>query len=139
MQTISLADILEKGSGDASGYDFCETCGRSQEQPYDWTIYQYVNGTCDLCGDAMRTAEIVGEILDAKRRDPWYAELRENIRANGMTTPVFLPHDVYNGHHRIAVAADLGMSVIPYTTSALAYSAAEMESDWEEGSEDYGY
>lgn len=134
MQTISLDKILTMSSNDAFGYAFCEDCGNSQERIHFATNY------CELCGEVMRPALTVGEVIGAKKRDPWYGNLLDSIKANGIDTPVYIScANVYNGHHRIAVASDLGITDIPCTDNSQEYCDAEMDSDWDEGSEELGY
>lgn len=61
-------------------------------------------------GDEVRYA------LDNKRADYGYVKLRENIRQNGMETPVLVYDDtIENGYHRVAVAVDLGWTHVPVT------------------------
>lgn len=139
MQTISLADILEKDSGDACSYNYCDTDGYSSLREWDYFSRDYADGVCELCGGDMRVATIVGEIMGAKARDGQFAALVESIREHGFQTPILMPGSVMNGHHRIAAAVALGITEIPYTGNGDEYYYAEEKSDWNEGSEDLGY
>lgn len=139
MQTISLADILEKDSGDACAYDYCDTDGYSSLREWDYSAGDYAEGVCPLCGGAMRVATIVGEIMGAKARDGQFDALVDSIREHGFQTPILMCTSVMNGHHRIAAAVALGITEIPYTNSGEEYSCAEEKSDWDEGSKELGY
>ena len=62
----------------------------------------------------------VADTLPAKRKDPEYAGLLDDIRANGMTVPLFIrTHNgepwLADGHHRVAAAQDLGIDVLVWT------------------------
>lgn len=61
----------------------------------------------------------VSAILADKRLDPWYPALVEDIRVNGLRTPVWIHEgEVNDGCHRIAAAQDLGMTYLPCTDEA---------------------
>jgi hypothetical protein len=54
-------------------------------------------------------------------KDMSYSDIRENMRRNGQTVPICIADDyegfpmVYNGHHRIALAVELGWTEMYYT------------------------
>jgi hypothetical protein len=57
----------------------------------------------------------VRDVLDHKRHSEHYAELLEEIRRDGMALPVMIRTFegqpwLVDGHHRVAVALDLGMT-----------------------------
>lgn len=70
-----------------------------------------------------RGVETVAEVLEDKRHDESYAYLLVEIRENGLTEPIVINFGcVCDGHHRIAVAVDLGITEIPFTDDVEAFS-----------------
>jgi ParB-like chromosome segregation protein Spo0J len=66
----------------------------------------------------------VADVLDRKRRSPHYPRLLEEIRRDGITVPVTIDHsgaypELTEGHHRIAAAVDLGLTVVPWSSVPL--------------------
>lgn len=66
----------------------------------------------------------VADVLDRKRQSPHYPRLLEEIRRDGITIPVVIDHsgrypELTEGHHRIAAAVDLGLSVVPWSSVPL--------------------
>jgi len=63
----------------------------------------------------------VADALDDKRTSPHYQDLLEDIRRRGITTPVLIRYtsggnrSLVEGHHRITVAVDAGLSYVPWT------------------------
>lgn len=62
----------------------------------------------------------VADTLLAKRENPEYAGLLADIRANGITVPLFIRTRngvpwLADGHHRVAAAQDLGITVLVWT------------------------
>jgi hypothetical protein len=124
---MDLADILGMPSGDAFCYGMCVECGTTMSNR------RKAAQKC-LCGSVpyyLREARTVGQILAAKREDDGYKRLREDIRQNGMDVPVLLYRTkkgrvrVQNGNHRLAAAAELGITVIPIT-----YEQETQTEDW---------
>lgn len=71
--------------------------------------------------DCAVDGETVADTLPAKRRSPHYPGLLTEIARDGITVPVVIRRDpagnpwLMEGHHRVAAAVDLGMSVVPWT------------------------
>lgn len=56
----------------------------------------------------------VKDCLASKRRDPGYPALVENLRREGFTIPLSVyDGKLFDGHHRVAAAEDLGIISIP--------------------------
>lgn len=117
MGTIKLWQVMEMTSADAEAYGYCPACE---------TVSFLVHHTdCHFCGGETEACNTVGDILEAKRRSPFYRKLYENVKKNGLTCPIYISDNngnrlVCNGHHRIAVCEDLGYKEIEYTSDILA-------------------
>jgi hypothetical protein len=63
----------------------------------------------------------VHDALDDKRSSPHYQDLLADIRRRGIITPVLIRYtsggnrSLVEGHHRITVAVDAGLTVVPWT------------------------
>lgn len=62
----------------------------------------------------------VRDVLDSKRQNPDYLALLEDVRKNGITIPLFIRTQngtpwLADGHHRVAIALDLGIDMVPWT------------------------
>lgn len=70
--------------------------------------------SCDLEGQI--GLYDVADILPTKRADEGYDRLVASIRKHGIAVPVLVVDGcVMEGHHRIAAAVDLGLTVVPWT------------------------
>jgi hypothetical protein len=70
-----------------------------------------------------RGVDTVADVLDEKRHDDSYARLLVEIRENGLTEPIVINFGcVCDGHHRIAVCVDLGITEILFTDDIEAFS-----------------
>lgn len=80
-----------------------------------------------------------GTLLEYKREDPNYEDVRDSIRDRGWARPVCAQFDgtryVFgDGHHRLAAAVELGLTHIPvqlmkYSFSS-PYTAADAHNTW---------
>jgi hypothetical protein len=65
--------------------------------------------------------DTVGGTLENKRQDLGYDRLREDMRTRGITCPILVTDNSFcgnscgNGHHRVAVAEELGWTHLPVT------------------------
>ena len=84
-----------------------------------------------LSVDAQDTDEgdglYVRDVLATKRASGHYSELLDEVRANGMELPIMIREFRGNpwltdGHHRVAVAVDLGMTHLVWTDMPLDVS-----------------
>lgn len=120
----SLSDVLEADSSDAAIFKLCVGCGASQDE---YNESYRCHSWCRLTVPEFRGGLTVGEICEAKRRDPGYPRLRAAIAEEGFTTLIGSRIRsggrlyVFNGHHRIAAAAELGITEIPSTSSSSYY------------------
>lgn len=63
----------------------------------------------------------VHDALDNKRTSPHYQDLLDDIRRRGIITPVLIRYtsvgnrSLVEGHHRITVAVDAGLTCVPWT------------------------
>jgi hypothetical protein len=114
-----IRDITAYESSDMGWYAFvkCSYCGTVFSETEEGSCY------CDADEDEYEykepsLPEIWDAILDIKRQDNHYEDLKEYIREVGFTQPVRVRkmkagYFLIDGHHRIAVAIDLGISCIP--------------------------
>lgn len=133
---MDLSEILEMWSGDAGGWRRCSSCG-SQGLRWrvrdEWKCFEW----CARPSLSTERCRTVGDILNGKRTDPGYNRLRMLIQTQGFTSLVMIDKcfddedntykpKVRNGHHRIAVAAELGITQIPYTDDWSYYPGVEV-------------
>lgn len=70
-----------------------------------------------------RGVETVGDVLDDKRHDASYRHLLREVRSGGDIEPIVITFGcVCDGHHRIAVYVDLGITEIPFTDDIEAFA-----------------
>jgi hypothetical protein len=92
---LPLSDLLEMNACDAIGGDYY--------MPDDPEMLDF------------RAAAVLAD----KRKDTWYPALVEDIRVNGLRTPIWIHNgEINDGLHRIAAAQDLGIAQIPCTDEA---------------------
>jgi hypothetical protein len=105
-----------------------ESCSYERLAPVEEII---ALATCDYRIDKVHklySCTTVSQTLNSKRRDYTYDELLQAVSEEGFKIPILLslveapdrPPTWFleNGHHRVAVAIDLGMTHIPITTDA---------------------
>lgn len=72
-----------------------------------------------------RGLDTVGDVLDDKRQDDSYTYLLREVRKNGVDSlpPIVITFGcVCDGHHRIAVLVDLGITEIEFTDDIEAFA-----------------
>lgn len=70
------------------------------------------------------------ELLQHKREDEWYEELKDSMRRHGVSVPILVTDKGFeHGCHRVAAAVDLGWKEIDYTDDPLI----GWEDVWPEG------
>jgi hypothetical protein len=72
-----------------------------------------------------RGVDTVADVLDDKRRDDSYNYLLRQVRLNGLSSlpPIVITFGcVCDGHHRIAVCVDLGITEIEFTDDLEAFA-----------------
>lgn len=84
--------------------------------------------------ERMYSCSRVSQTLPTKRRDGGYTKLRTDIEQHGFRHPLFFEFSrsadesfLSNGHHRLAVAIDLGLTHVPVTTDS---NVAWGDDDW---------
>jgi hypothetical protein len=75
-------------------------------------------------------------VLDYKRRDHWFDDLKTEITHNGFTKPLTAIYEYGklrfgDGHHRLAIAIDLGLETVPVKVYDSWHSArADDSGEW---------
>lgn len=70
---------------------------------------------------ALGDTNTVADALDTKRTSPHYQDLLADIRRRGIITPILIRYtsgghrSLVEGHHRITIAVDAGLTSVPWT------------------------
>ena len=142
----AIEDILRHNSVDLNWYGEgagkCPECGTLYIPEID-----YYGPECGCRNESsefedLSTAELWDFVLEHKRNDHWYDDLKHVITTEGFdpSKPFTARPQLHgelifgDGHHRLAIAIDMGLECIPVTVKISGWCADDSGS-WGDGDE----